>query len=110
MSPARERFFRRLADAALSAGWLALDILEADGRPVAAGFSFVMADTVYLYNSSLDGDAYHWSPGMVLLAELIKRSIADGLHRLDFLKGNERYKFQLGGVPRTLSSVIAAAG
>ena len=42
---------------------------------------------------------------MVLLAGLIRRSIDDGLTRLDFLEGRERYKFQLGGVARPLSSV-----
>jgi CelD/BcsL family acetyltransferase involved in cellulose biosynthesis len=47
---------------------------------------------------------------MVHLWALIDRSISDGLARLDFLKGSERYKFQLGGSPRTLSSVRVSAG
>lgn len=105
MSRTREAFFGALARELLLRGWLALDILEAGGTPVAAAFSFVIGDTVYLYNSSLDTNAYRWSPGMVLIERLIDRAISDGLARLDFLKGNEHYKFQLGGVARALSSV-----
>lgn len=105
MTPAREAFFRALAADFLDRGWLALDILEGGDTQVAAGFSFVLGDTVYLYNSSFEPDAYRWSPGMVLLACLIERSLDDGLARLDFLKGEERYKYQLGGVARALSHV-----
>ena len=105
MTPRREAFFRAIADEYLPRGRLALDVLEGGGGPVAASFSFLVDDTVYLYNSSFEPTAYRWSPGVVLLAALIERSISDGLSRLDFLKGEERYKFQLGAVRRSLSSV-----
>jgi CelD/BcsL family acetyltransferase involved in cellulose biosynthesis len=111
MDDRRESFFRRVGAEFHARGELALDVLDGGGTPVAAGFSFVVGDTVYLYNSSLDPAFVRDSPGMVLLSCLIERAIADGLRRLDFLKGSERYKFQLGGVARTLSSVtVAAAG
>ena len=45
-----------------------------------------------------------WSGlGIVLIAAMIERSIADGLVRFDFLKGDERYKYHLGAVERPLS-------
>ena len=105
MTAEREAFFRAVASDFMAQGTLALDVLYGGDIPVAAGFSFVIGGTVYLYNSSLDPDRVRDSPGMVLLAGLIRRSIDDGLTRLDFLKGRERYKFQLGGVARPLSSV-----
>ena len=42
------------------------------------------------------------SPGIVLLAVVIERLIADGVSRLDLLKGDEPYKFRLGATPRQL--------
>jgi CelD/BcsL family acetyltransferase involved in cellulose biosynthesis len=36
---------------------------------------------------------------------LIERSIADGLSRFDFLKGEEPYKYRLGAVERPLSII-----
>jgi CelD/BcsL family acetyltransferase involved in cellulose biosynthesis len=42
------------------------------------------------------------SPGIVLLAAVIERAIADGLERFDFMRGLERYKLELGGTPSSL--------
>jgi CelD/BcsL family acetyltransferase involved in cellulose biosynthesis len=105
MSPPREAFFRAVAADFLRREWLAFDILQGGNTPIAAAFSFVVGDTIYLYNSAFEPEAQRWSPGMVLLALLIERAIRDGLRRLDFLKGGERYKYQLGGIPRALSTV-----
>jgi len=79
-----------------------IDLLSVDGRPVAAAFGFVGEGAYYLYNSAYEPDAAEAAPGVVLLATLIERSIADGLSRFDFLKGDEPYKYRLGAVERPL--------
>ena len=101
MTERAERFFRSLlAEAAAT-----IDLLSVDGRPVAAAFGFAEDDAYYLYNSAYEPDLIGAAPGIVLIASMIERSIADGLTRFDFLKGDERYKYHLGGAERPLSMV-----
>ncbi len=95
-------FFRRLAELA---GWR-VDLLKVGGgRASACVFGYSDADTYYLYNSSFDPSFSSLSPGVVLLASLIKKAIEEGLTRFDFLKGNETYKRRLGAVHRPLYTV-----
>lgn len=85
----------------------AVDFLIAKGTPVAAAFGHEDGDGYYLYNSAYDPKASSASPGMVLLTELIAAQIARGAVLLDFMKGDEGYKFRLGAEPRHL---VAFAG
>ena len=80
-----------------------LDLLcGEDEEPVAAAFGFQDERAYYLYNSAYDPRAAAASPGAVLVDSLVQRAIAAGLERFDFLKGDEPYKFRLGGRPRPL--------
>jgi CelD/BcsL family acetyltransferase involved in cellulose biosynthesis len=80
-----------------------IDVLSGtDTVPVAAGFGFETEDCYYLYNSAYEPAASHASPGIVLLAGLIERAIAEGRRRFDFLKGDETYKFRHGAQARDL--------
>lgn len=98
MTPEREDFF---ADLVAGAG-ATVDVLSADHGPAAAAFAFAEPDGYYLYNSAYSPEAASASPGIVQLAALIESLIADGVPRLDLLKGDEPYKFRLGAVPRPL--------
>ena len=69
----------------------------------AAAVGFEDAAGYYLYNSAYEPAFAEAAPGIVLIASMIERSIADGLVRFDFLKGDERYKYHLGAVERPLS-------
>ena len=77
---------------------LELAFLELGGRNVAAYFNFISQDRVWVYNSGMDPDFAAFSPGWVLLAGLIRRAIETGCQAFDFLRGDEPYKFQWGGV------------
>jgi len=98
MTDAREEFF---ADLVANAG-AAVDVLSTDDGPVAAAFAFAQADGYYLYNSAYSPNAASASPGIALLAGIIETLIADGVPRLDLLKGDEPYKFRLGAAARPL--------
>jgi hypothetical protein len=101
MTEGMERFFWSL----ITDAGAAIDLITVAGSPVAAAFGFVDADAFYLYNSAYAEDAADASPGIVLLASMIERSIDEGLQRFDFLKGDERYKYRLGAVDRPLSVI-----
>jgi len=105
MAPERADFFARIAESFHPTGLLSLDFLEVSGRRIASTVSFRFEDTFYSYNSAYQSDARELAPGLVLAARLIERAIAQGISRFDFLRGSERYKFDLGAEPLPLHSV-----
>jgi CelD/BcsL family acetyltransferase involved in cellulose biosynthesis len=105
MSPDVATFFERMARAFLPSGWLRLDFLEVNGKALATTFGFEVDKTFYLYNSAFDPDARRLSPGLILVAHLIEESIERGFHTFDFLRGPERYKYQLGAQAVPLNNV-----
>lgn len=102
MAPGMEIFFRRLGEAFLPEGAFRLGWVEIDGEKVAGAIGFVHHGTFNLYNSALDATWRTLSPGMVLVGELIKSSIEEGLHTFDMLKGGLEYKYRFGAAPRDL--------
>ena len=97
LTPSMESFFRSLASTMAEMKWLRLSILELNASPVAATLSFDYKSSVYLYNSGYDPQ-YGWlSVGVLSKALCIKDSIERGRKRFDFLKGDEEYKYHLGG-------------
>jgi CelD/BcsL family acetyltransferase involved in cellulose biosynthesis len=105
----RASFFAQMASDELAAGRLRLDALELDGHPLAMSIGFHGPRTFYLYNMAFDPTAARWSPGILLVTRLIERAIDDGLERFDFLRGLERYKLELGGIPSPLCRVRISA-
>lgn len=107
MTREMEEFF---ADLHTHAGAV-IDVLYGSGpEPAAAAFGFEDDTTYYLYNSAYDPDMRDASPGIVLLSSLIARAFAEGCATLDFLKGDEPYKYQHGAKPRPLYRIDVALG
>jgi CelD/BcsL family acetyltransferase involved in cellulose biosynthesis len=102
LTPAMEAFFADL----LEVPGARLDLLVGTaGVPLAAAFGFQDERAYYLYNSAYQPQASASSPGAVLVDLLVRRALAERLHRFDFLKGEEPYKFRLGARPRPLFTV-----
>lgn len=101
----RTSFFERIAREFAPAGLLSLDFLEVAGKPVASTFSFSYAGSFNLYNSAFDPSSAAISPGIVICVRLIARCIGQGMGRFDFLRGTERYKFDLGAERLPLHAV-----
>ena len=97
MTPRMESFFRSLADTMAEAGLLRLGILELDTLPTAMIMCFDYNDSMYLYNSVYDHQYSSLSAGLLCKVLCIKGSIQEGKKKFDFLKGNEAYKYHLGG-------------
>lgn len=85
-----------------------LSILRTATRNIAMTLSFFYKDSVLLYNSGFHPQFKHMSPGLLLKAHLISEAIEKKRHVFDFLRGGERYKFDLGGMVRKLYNVKLA--
>lgn len=88
-------------------GWSINALIDPDGVMTAAGFGVYDMDGFSLYNSAFDRERGAASPGVVLISSLIEHCVAAGARRLDFLKGDEAYKFRLGAERRPLFTVSA---
>jgi CelD/BcsL family acetyltransferase involved in cellulose biosynthesis len=95
-------FFRHICAHLEHAGWLSLRTLVHDGRPLAAVLGFVHRGKLLLYNSGYDPEYNHLAPGFVLMTEEIRLAIEAGLSEVDFLRGDEKYKYDLGATDRPL--------
>ena len=105
MTDARERFFTELMEASAARGRLKLSMLELDGVRVAACINFDYGDSYLLYNSGYDPAYSQLSVGFVNKAWSIKDAIESGKRTFDFLRGTERYKYDLGAEDRSIYTI-----
>lgn len=90
-------FFNDVATMCQDRGWLCLAFLSVQNVHVSAIMGFNYGDTLYLYNSGYDPAYEYLSSGLLLKALSIEHAIGEGKKCYDFLQGNERYKYDLGG-------------
>ena len=110
MTPGMETFFREIAHRFRERGWLSLPFLRVEGRDIAAYFSFRYGGIEYVYNSGYDPEYSRLSPGIVLAAHCIGQAIERKLKVFHFLRGQEDYKYRLGGKEEKIYRVKAVRG
>ncbi len=89
-----EAFFREIPK--LAPDTTQIMMLKIDEQYVAGVIGFICDDTYYLYNSGFDEMNFKGA-GFYLKAMNIKWSIENRVKKYNFLRGNERYKYELGG-------------
>lgn len=102
-------FVHRLAElerAELDGGQLLLGIVRCAERPVFAALAFDDGTTSYLYNAGMDPSAAEVSPGVTGTALFIRDRLAAGRSRIDFLRGNEPYKYEWGAVDEPIERLL----
>lgn len=92
--------FRVTIRCAFEAGCLHLAFLEIGGEKAAAYLSFDYLERLWVYNSGLDPQFMEYSPGWVLLGEILKWANENGRKGFDFMRGDEDYKFRFGAQKR----------
>jgi len=90
-------FFQGLVRAMAREGLLRLGLLYLDNALAAATLSFDYNGQVLLYNNGFDPVYERLSVGLLSKVYGLRHSIEQGRCRYDFLKGNEIYKYRLGG-------------
>lgn len=97
LTPDREKFFLDMARELASRDQFRLYFLEVDGEKVAACICFDYGDDFLLYNSGYEPAYSRLSVGLINKALSIRTAIEENRKVFNFLKGNERYKYNLGG-------------
>lgn len=110
MTPLMETYFRQIAHRFQERGWLSLPFLRVEGKDIAAYFSLRYGEIEYVYNSGYDPDYSRLSPGILLAAHCIGRAIARKLKVFHFLRGQEKYKYRLGGKEEKIYRIKAVKG
>lgn len=106
MHAGMEIFFRRLGETFLPEDRFLLAFLEIGGVKVAGAIGLAYGDTFSLYNSAFDRSFSHLSPGMVLVANLIREAAEGRRRRFDLLKGDLTYKYRFGADPRRIGGLV----
>ena len=100
---------KAIAQAAADHGWLDLRFLMV-GREKAAGYlNFSYDNRVWVYNSCMASKFANLSPGISLIGLLIQEAIEENNIAFDLMRGDEGYKYELGGVDRWVVKVVVSS-
>lgn len=105
----RQGFHRDAARALASQGAVRILTLRVDGRPVAFQYWFVLGTTMYLHRLAFEPALARCSPGQMTLLNAIAQASEEGVRRVEFLGGAERYKLELADGFEPLHQVIGLA-
>ena len=106
----REAFFRRMVAGTAREGVLQLFFMEMDDKTVAASLCLDYDGVRMLYNSGHDPEYRYYSVGLLLHALCLRDALEKGYRYFDFLRGNEPYKYRLGGVDHHLYRITLERG
>jgi len=105
--PANEAFVKRIAEG-LPMELLHYSELRLDGKAISCNFDFRLDDEILFYKGAFDIAYSRFSPGMVHTAKVSEWAIAQGIHTLDFMQGEEDYKYLWAdSVRETVSHAIS---
>jgi CelD/BcsL family acetyltransferase involved in cellulose biosynthesis len=110
MTPEMETFFRRMASAMAAEGLVRLFMLRINRKPAASVLCFDAGSHLYLYNSGYDPEFSSLSVGLVSKALCIQWAIEHGMTGLDFLRGDEPYKYDMGAKDQEIYRIRLSRG
>ena len=96
MTDSMERFFRRIVCSLAQEDLAKLYFLRLNNVRVAAVLCFEGDGERFLYNSGYNPDFAPQSVGIISKAMVLEQAIVEGKGCLDFLRGDEPYKYDLG--------------
>jgi CelD/BcsL family acetyltransferase involved in cellulose biosynthesis len=105
----QDRFvLRSVLDAAWRTGLVKVFLLECDGKIAAGSVNFVYANRMEAYFTSYDTRFERASPGTILIVEYSQWAFDRGLTHVDFLRGDEAFKFRMANAETILSGYSGA--
>lgn len=104
--PGMIEFFREMTAVMADEGMLRFYFLSFDGQAVASVLNFDLGGQLYMYNSGYDPQYAHFAVGLMSKTLLIKDAIEQGRTCVDFLRGDESYKYDLGGQDQAVYRIM----
>jgi CelD/BcsL family acetyltransferase involved in cellulose biosynthesis len=83
--PQTRQFYDLVAQAAARDGYLSLDFLELNGKPIAAHFGFNLRGRYFLAKAGYDEAFRRQGPGQLLMHEILSETPQRGLREFDFV-------------------------
>jgi CelD/BcsL family acetyltransferase involved in cellulose biosynthesis len=83
--PRTQQFYDSVAQAAARDGYLSLDFLELNGKPIAGHFGFNLRGRYLLAKAGYDEAFRRHGPGQLLVNEILGQTPERGLHEFDFV-------------------------
>jgi CelD/BcsL family acetyltransferase involved in cellulose biosynthesis len=85
-------------------------LLRLDGRAIACNYFMRLDGRMYFHELAFDPAFAQYSPGLVTTMEAIAAAEAEGVRRVEFLGGAERYKLELADRCEPLHQALGLAG
>ena len=86
-------FYKDVVSRLWQSGHIHVSTLNIGDHPIAVHFGFICGQRYFYYLPSFDSNFSNFSPGRLLLFNLIRNSFHQGLREFDFLNGPEAYKY-----------------
>lgn len=106
LGPAARCALRAFAGAATEQGWLRLNVLEVEGRGVAAFLGWRVGDVFDSYQGGFDPSWSKLSVGFAVEAMTIRGAIEEGAREYDFLLGTEDWKQRFSSSSRPSQTAV----
>ena len=97
---------RRLFELFGADGPFRLTTLTVGDRAIACGLHFETETDLLYYNAGIDPEARELSPGVLMIYAFVRRALERGIRRMDFLRGDEPYKYEWGAVDEPIQRIL----
>lgn len=104
-----KQFYRTLAELARQEGAVIFTRISLNEKSVAMHFGFKSQKQLIWYKPTYDPRLAATGPGEVLIAELLKKCVADELIGLDFTRGDEPFKLRFSSEIREVKTFEIAS-
>jgi CelD/BcsL family acetyltransferase involved in cellulose biosynthesis len=94
-TPVGRRFHRAAALRLAEEDVVRIVLLRLDGRAIAFHYYFSFCGTMYVHRLAFDPRLGRYSPGLVNTLDALEAAARDGLRKVEYLGGGERYKLEL---------------
>jgi CelD/BcsL family acetyltransferase involved in cellulose biosynthesis len=94
-TPTGKRFHREVLEPLAELDAPRIVLLKLDGRAIAFHYYFAFEGRMYVHRLAFDPAFSRFSPGLVNTLDTIEAAADEGLTRVEFLGGAERYKIEL---------------
>jgi CelD/BcsL family acetyltransferase involved in cellulose biosynthesis len=94
-TPVGMRFHRAVLTRLAAVDVARIVTLRIDGRAIAFHYWFALEGCMYVHRLAFDPELSRWSPGLVNTLDAIESAAEEGMTRVEFLGGGERYKLEL---------------